>query len=73
MAKQPKLNPATKIRLYLRERYMSAQERMRDDADWKDGMNAFRLSIMTELIEINIKIDKLTKVLDETTKKSTNR
>ena len=52
---------------------MSVQDRMRDDADWKDGMNAFRLSIMTELIEINIKIDKLTKVLDETTKKSTNR
>ena len=55
---------------------MSAQERMKDDADWKDGMNVFRLSTRAELIEMNIKLDQVIKVLamkvqDEESKKST--
>ena len=33
--------------------------------DWKDGMNAFRLRTREELEEINEKLDRIMRVLNE--------
>ena len=34
-------------------------DRIAEDADWKDGINQFRLRIMEDMIELKKEIDKL--------------
>ena len=34
-------------------------DRIAEDADWKDGINQFRIRILEELKEINEKLEKL--------------
>ena len=42
---------------------MTLQDRMKDDADWKEGINQFRLVTREELIQINRKLEKVIKKL----------
>ena len=42
---------------------MTLQDRMADDADWKEGINQFRLTTREELIQINRKLEKVIKKL----------
>ena len=35
------------------------QDKMADDADWRDGMNAFRLKTLREIEELKKEISKL--------------
>ena len=44
-------------------------DRITENADWKDGMDVFRLKVTGELIEINEKLDYIMKVLNEQNKK----
>ena len=46
----------------------AAHDRISDHEDWKDGMNVFRLRITEELADINEKLEKIMKVLDERNK-----
>ena len=48
-----------------------AHDRIAVHEDWKDGMNAFRLTVRNELIEINERLDNIMKVLNEQSKKRT--
>ena len=41
------------------------QDKMTNDADWKDGMNAFRLQVIESLSVINEAIKKLQEKLKE--------
>ena len=43
----------------------SISERITIHEDWKDGINAFRLSTREELAKVNEKLDYIMKVLDE--------
>tara|TARA_Y100000310_G_scaffold149832_1_gene149212 strand:+ start:482 stop:688 length:207 start_codon:yes stop_codon:yes gene_type:complete len=67
-----KLNPEEKLKEYLRRKYMMSKthnDRITENADWKDGMDVFRLKVTGELIEINEKLDYIMKVLNEQNKK----
>ena len=44
------------------------RDKMMEDADWKDGMNAFRLQVMKSLAIVN---DELEKIKTKLTKKET--
>ena len=35
------------------------QDKMADEADWKDGMNAFRLKIWAEMTHLQEEINKI--------------
>ena len=63
MQKQQKLNKIVALKKYLRREYMTLQDRMADDADWKEGINQFRLVTREELIQINRKLEKVIKKL----------
>ena len=63
MQKQQKLNKIVALKKYLRREYMTLQDRMKDDADWKEGINQFRLVTREELIQINRKLEKVIKKL----------
>ena len=56
MGKQVKRSPAERLREYQRKKYMGIQERSKDDADWRDGINQFRLRVQEELDEMKRKI-----------------
>ena len=43
-------------------------DRITEDADWKDGINVFRLKVTSELMEINEKLNTIMKVLNESNK-----
>ena len=45
-----------------------ASDKLTDHEDWKDGINVFRLRITEELADINEKLEKIMKVLDERNK-----
>ena len=71
MAKQVKRSPEVRLKRYLRRKYMRsavASNKLTDHEDWKDGMNVFRLRITEELTEINEKLEKIMKVLNERNK-----
>ena len=44
---------------------MSA-DRMTEETDWKDGMNAFRLKIWQEVNELREEINKIKQIIKET-------
>ena len=44
---------------------MSVQERMKDDADWKDGMNAFREETTTRMLDLFNQINELELIIEE--------
>ena len=50
---------------------MSLSDRMTEDADWKDGMNAFRGKISKEITEIYQSIARIESHLLKLTKKET--
>ena len=44
---------------------MSVQERMKDDADWKDGMNAFREETTTRMLDLFNQINELELIIED--------
>ena len=44
---------------------MSAQERMKDDADWQEGMNAFREETRHRLLDLFGQINELELIIEE--------
>ena len=44
---------------------MSAQDRMKDDADWKDGMNAFREETTTRMLDLFNQINELELIIED--------
>ena len=63
-----KPDPAEKLRHYLRRKYMRSSimsDRITEDADWKDGMDAFRLRTYQDLEEIFKQLLKIQEKLDE--------
>tara|TARA_R100001594_G_scaffold141865_1_gene188285 strand:+ start:1088 stop:1246 length:159 start_codon:yes stop_codon:yes gene_type:complete len=46
---------------------MSLQERMKDDADWKDGMNAFREETTKRMLDLFRQINELELIIEELT------
>ena len=65
MGKQVKRSPAERLREYQRKKYMGTmQERIKDDADWRDGINQFRLRVQEELDEMKRKIGELTSKIE---------
>jgi len=44
---------------------MSAQDRMADDADWKDGMNAFREESTNRMLDLFNQINELELIIEE--------
>ena len=40
-------------------------DKITEDLDWRDGINAFRLMIVKELDEINEKLEKLKQIKGE--------
>ena len=46
---------------------MSAQDRMKDDADWKEGMNAFREQTTGRMLDLFNQINELELIIEELT------
>jgi len=44
---------------------MSAQERLMDDADWQDGMNAFREETRQRMLDLFSQINELELIIEE--------
>ena len=44
---------------------MSAQDRMKDEADWKDGMNAFREDTKSRMLDLFNQINELELIIEE--------
>lgn len=44
---------------------MSAQDRMAEDADWKDGMNAFREETRQRMLDLFSQINELELIIEE--------
>ena len=44
---------------------MSAQDRMAEDADWKDGMNAFREDTKDRMLGLLDQINELELIIEE--------
>ena len=44
---------------------MSAQDRMAEDADWKDGMNAFREETRQRMLDLLSQINELELIIEE--------
>jgi len=44
---------------------MSAQDRIADDADWKDGMNAFREETRQRMLDLFNQINELELIIEE--------
>ena len=44
---------------------MSAQDRMADDADWKDGINAFREETRQRMLDLFSQINELELIIEE--------
>ena len=44
---------------------MSAQDRIADDADWKDGMNAFREETRNRMLDLFNQINELELIIEE--------
>ena len=44
---------------------MSMQDRIKDDADWKDGMNAFREETRTRMLDLFNQINELELIIEE--------
>ena len=64
MERQVKRSPEEKLREYQRKKYMGFQERIKDDADWREGINQFRLRVQEELDGMKRKIDELTSKIE---------
>ena len=67
MASQVKLDPETKLKEYLRRKYMRSSimnDRMTEDADWRDGINQFRLKTRDDLEQIYKRLLKIQEKLD---------
>jgi len=46
---------------------MSAQDRMAEDADWKDGINAFREETRQRMLDLFGQINELELIIEELT------
>jgi len=46
---------------------MSAQDRISEDADWKDGMNAFREETRQRMLDLFSQINELELIIEELT------
>jgi len=46
---------------------MALSDRITEDQDWRDGINAFRLKVLETLIELNEEIEEIKKQLKEKT------
>ena len=46
---------------------MSMQDRMKDDADWKEGMNAFREETRQRMLDLFSQINELELIIEELT------
>ena len=44
---------------------MSAQDRIKDEADWKDGMNAFRTEATARMLDLFNQINELELIIEE--------
>ena len=44
---------------------MSVQERMKDDADWREGMNAFREESRSRMLDLFNQINELELIIEE--------
>jgi len=44
---------------------MSAQDRISEDADWKDGMNAFREETRQRMLDLFSQINELELIIEE--------
>lgn len=44
---------------------MSAQDRIADEADWKDGMNAFREETRQRMLDLFNQINELELIIEE--------
>jgi hypothetical protein len=44
---------------------MSAQDRIADEADWKDGMNAFREETRNRMLDLFNQINELELIIEE--------
>jgi len=44
---------------------MSVQDRMMEDSDWKDGMNAFREETRTRILDLLSQINELELIIEE--------
>ena len=68
MAKLVKHSPEEKLKAYLRRKYMRSSimsDRITEDADWKDGMDTFRIRTHQDLEEIHKILLKIQEKLDE--------
>jgi hypothetical protein len=45
---------------------MALNDRMTEDADWKEGINAFRLDVRNQIEQIMLEINKLKQQIKET-------
>ena len=45
---------------------MPLNDRMTEDADWKEGINAFRLDVRNQIEQIMLEINKLKQQIKET-------
>ena len=45
---------------------MALNDRITEDADWKEGINAFRLDVRNQIEQIMLEINKLKQQIKET-------